>query len=234
MNRRQFCGTFIVSGAQARNLFGAGPSIDETLRAALDRRRIPAVVAKVATASDITYAGAFGKRDEQSGVNVTTDSIFSIASMTKAITSAAAMQLVERGKLKLDEPAAKYLPALSKLEVLDGFDKATGKPILRPAAKLVTLKHLLTHSPVRAPILRFQNFDGLRRRERVLETPIGSRYLCRQFSGSSSSIGGRRHEKTISHVPSCIACSGTAVRQHVRCRPGSASKFFSRQSGTLV
>src|SRR5262245_50709389 len=105
MNRRQFCGTFIVLGAQARNLYGAGPSIDDTLRAALDRRRIPAVVAKVATANDITYAGAFGKRDEESGVNVTSDSIFAIASMTKAITSAAAMQLVERGKLKLDEPA---------------------------------------------------------------------------------------------------------------------------------
>ena len=146
MNRRQFCGTFVVLGAQARNLFGVGPSIDETLRAALDLRRIPAVVAKVATANDITYAGAFGKRDEESGVNVASDSIFAIASMTKAITSAAAMQLVERGKMKLDEPAAKYLPALSKLEVLDGFDKATRKPVLRPAAKQVTLKHLLTHT----------------------------------------------------------------------------------------
>jgi methyl acetate hydrolase len=146
MNRRQFCGTFVVLGAQARNLFGAGPSMDETLRAALDRGKIPAVVAKVATVNDITYSGAFGKRDAESGVNVNSDSIFAIASMTKAITSTAAMQFVERGKVKLDEPAAKYLPALSKLEVLDGFDKATGKPILRPAAKPVTLQHLLTHT----------------------------------------------------------------------------------------
>jgi|KBSSwiStaDraftv2_1062776.scaffolds.fasta_scaffold00967_4 CubicO group peptidase (beta-lactamase class C family) len=146
MNRRQFCGTFVVLGAHARHLFGAGPSMDETLRAALERRKIPAVVAAAATANDITYAGAFGKRDADSGLNVTSDSIFAIASMTKAVTSAAAMQFVERGKVKLDEPASRYLPALSKLEVLDGFDKATGKPILRPATKPVTLKHLLTHT----------------------------------------------------------------------------------------
>src|SRR5712692_6287819 len=65
--------------------------------------------------------------------------------MTKAVTSAAAMQLVERGKMTLDEPAAKHLPELGKLQVLDGFD-AAGKPMLRPAKKAVTLRHLLTHT----------------------------------------------------------------------------------------
>ncbi len=98
-----------------------------------------------ATADKVTYTGAFGKRDSKSGVAVTPESIFFIASMTKPVTSVAAMQLVEQGKLKLEEPASTYLPELGKLEVLHGFD-AAGKPILKPATKPVTLRTLLTHT----------------------------------------------------------------------------------------
>lgn len=145
LSRREFAGGMLALGARPDKLFGA-PSLDETLRAGLKQRKIPAAVAMVATADKTTYSGAFGKRDSASGVDVTTDSIFSIASMTKAVTSVAALQLVEQGKLKLDEPVAKHLPQLGKLEVLEGFDKASDKPILRPAAKPVTLKHLLTHT----------------------------------------------------------------------------------------
>ena len=147
MNRREFCAAGLVLSTQARNLLGAGAAgIDETLRTGIERRKIPAVAAKVATASKTTYAGAFGKRDSASRLAVTPDSIFYIASMTKAVTSVAAMQLVEKGMVKLDEPVAKHLPQLSKLEVLDGFDKTSGKPILRSATKPVTLAHLLTHT----------------------------------------------------------------------------------------
>ncbi len=92
----------------------------------------------------VLYAGAFGTRDS-SGVPVKADCIFAIASMTKAITTVAALQLVEQGKVKLEEPVAKYLPKLEKLEVLERFDE-TGKPVLRPAKTPVTLKHLLTHT----------------------------------------------------------------------------------------
>jgi methyl acetate hydrolase len=66
--------------------------------------------------------------------------------MTKGITSTAALQLVERGTLKLDEPVAKHLPELADLQVLEGFDKVTGKPILHPASKPVTLRRMLTHT----------------------------------------------------------------------------------------
>jgi len=90
------------------------------------------------------YAGAFGTRDS-SGVPAAPDSIFQIASMTKAITTVAALQLVEQGKVKLEEPVSKYLPKLANLQVLDRFD-AAGKPVLRPARNKVTLKHLLTHT----------------------------------------------------------------------------------------
>src|SRR5262249_354491 len=95
--------------------------------------------------SELLYAGAFGTRDS-SGAPVTIDSIFAIASMTKAITSVAALQLVDQGKVKLNEPVSAHLPQLRKLEVLEGFDEETGKPILRPARTQVTLKHLLTHT----------------------------------------------------------------------------------------
>jgi methyl acetate hydrolase len=145
ITRRQFGGAALVLGAQTRKLWGA-TGIDETLRAGLQKRRIPAAVAMVATADKTTYTGAFGKRDSASGIDVKPDGIFFIASMTKAITSTAALQLLERGKLTLEEPVSKHLPELAKLDVLEGFDNATGKPILRPAKKAVTLKHLLTHT----------------------------------------------------------------------------------------
>ena len=76
---------------------------------------------------------------------MTLDSVFWIASMTKAITAAAGMQLVEQGKLSLDEPIGKVLPDLAAPQVLEGFD-AKGEPKLRPAKKPITLRHLMTHT----------------------------------------------------------------------------------------
>jgi methyl acetate hydrolase len=145
LTRRQFGSMLLLLGARPASLLRAA-SLDDTLGEALQRRKIPAATAMVSTADKTLYSGAFGARDSASRVKVTTESIFSIASMTKAITSTAAMQLVEQGKVTLDEPLGKYLPQLSKLDVLEGFDKTTGKPILRPAKKPVTLRLLLSHS----------------------------------------------------------------------------------------
>jgi CubicO group peptidase (beta-lactamase class C family) len=144
INRREFGGALLALSTRAGALWAA-TGLDETLRESMQRRKIPAVAAMVATAEKTTYAGAFGKRDSASGVPLKVDSIFAIASMTKAITTTAALQLVERGKLSLDEPAAKHLPELGKLNVLEGFDSA-GKPMLRPARKPVTLRNLMTHT----------------------------------------------------------------------------------------
>jgi CubicO group peptidase (beta-lactamase class C family) len=76
---------------------------------------------------------------------MTLDTVFRIASMTKAITSVAAMQVVEQGKLTLDEPVPNIDPALGSPQVLEGFD-AAGAPRLRPAKRPITLRHLLTHT----------------------------------------------------------------------------------------
>src|SRR3984885_13220063 len=146
ISRREFGGAVLLLGAGARGVWGAGTAgIDQTLRASLKTHKIPACVAMAATTDKTTYSGAFGKRDSASGVDVNADSIFVIASMTKPVTSVAAMQLVEQGKLKLDEPASTYIKELGSLQVLHGFDE-NGKPILKPATKPVPLRTFLTHT----------------------------------------------------------------------------------------
>jgi methyl acetate hydrolase len=119
--------------------------IDDILRQASEDRDVPGVVAMAATGNEVTYQGAFGRRDLSKDQAMTLDSVFWIASMTKAITAAAAMQLVEQGKLSLDEPISAVLPDLATAQVMEGFD-ANGAPKLRPARGAITLRHLLTHT----------------------------------------------------------------------------------------
>ena len=119
--------------------------IDQVLRQKCEAKEIPGVVAIAATGSEVIYQGAFGKRDLSKDDPMTADSVFWIASMTKAITCAAGMQLVEQGKLSLDEPIGKLLPDLANPQVLEGFD-ASGEPKLRPAKNPITLRHLMTHT----------------------------------------------------------------------------------------
>jgi len=119
--------------------------IDAALSRAAEAKEVPGVVALAATETGILYEGAFGLRDLVDGPAMTRDSVFRIASMTKAVTSVAAMQLVEQGKLQLDEPIGNVLPELAAPQVLEGFD-STDAPRLRPAKRPITLRHLLTHT----------------------------------------------------------------------------------------
>ncbi len=120
-------------------------AIDGLLRRAVDDGAVPGVVALAATDRGLLYQGAFGHRVLPDGPAMSLDTVFRIASMTKAVTSVAALQLVEAGKLTLDGPLPDIDPALSRPQVLDGFD-AAGDPILRPARRPITLRHLLTHT----------------------------------------------------------------------------------------
>ncbi len=121
------------------------PGVDEVLKTAIDRGDVPGVVAMAATRDGVFYQGAFGRRALPDGAAMTADTVFWIASMTKAITSTAAMQLVEQGKLTIDQPIAGILPELASPQVLEGFD-AAGAPKLRPARRPITLRHLITHT----------------------------------------------------------------------------------------
>ena len=119
--------------------------IDQVLRQKSDAKAIPGVVAIAANSQEVIYQGAYGKRDLSKDDAMTADSVFWIASMSKAITSAAGMQLVEQGKLSLDAPIGKVLPDLASPQVLEGF-AADGTPTLRPAKNPITLRHLMTHT----------------------------------------------------------------------------------------
>jgi methyl acetate hydrolase len=119
--------------------------IDQILRQKSEAKEIPGVVAMAANGNEVIYQGAFGKRDLSKTDDMTTDSVFWIASMTKAVTTVGAMQLVEQGKLELDAPIGTLLPDLASPQVLDGFD-AKGEPKLRPAKGAITLRQLMTHT----------------------------------------------------------------------------------------
>jgi methyl acetate hydrolase len=119
--------------------------IDAALTRAAEAREVPGVVAMAATADGVLYEGAFGLRNLDTGPAMTLDTVFRIASMTKAVTSVAAMQLVEQGKLQLELPIGNVVPELASPQVLEGFD-ASGTPRLRPAKRPITLRHLLTHT----------------------------------------------------------------------------------------
>src|SRR6516165_7371476 len=135
----------IIRRAAAQGGAAQTRQIDAVLRRATDTKEVPGVVAVAANDKGIIYEGTFGTRNLAQGPAMTLDTIFRIASMTKAVTSVAAMQLVEQGRLQLDQPVGDILPELSAPQVLEGFDDA-GAPRLRPAKQPITLRHLLTHT----------------------------------------------------------------------------------------
>jgi CubicO group peptidase (beta-lactamase class C family) len=130
----------VLSHAQAPDPIG------RVLADAVARKDIKGVVAIVANRGGVIYQGAFGSADATGVRPMTVDALFRIASMTKAITSVAAMQFFEQGRFKLDDPAGKYLPELAKLSVFESFDSRTGAYTLRPAKTDVTVRQLLTHT----------------------------------------------------------------------------------------
>ena len=160
-------------GGFAKRSFAQGPQprqIDAVLRRAVEAKEVPGVVAIAANDKGVIYEGAFGTRSLAQGAAMTPDTIFRIASMTKAATSVAAMQLVEQGKLQLDQPIGSVLPELSAPQVLEGFDDA-GAPRLRLAKRPITLRQLLTHTAgfgyefLNADLIRYVKVSG---------TPSGS------------------------------------------------------------
>jgi CubicO group peptidase (beta-lactamase class C family) len=132
--------------ATAAGVASADAAIDHSLRAAVERKDVPGVVALVTNRERVLYEGAFGVADVATGRPLAPDALFRIASMTKPITSLALMQLVEQGRLGLDDAAERYLPELAGLKVVESFDAATGAYRLRPASRPPTVRHFLTHT----------------------------------------------------------------------------------------
>ena len=127
-------------------------TLQQDVQAILDRGvsrgDVAGATAQVVTRDGLLAAAAAGVRSADAAARaspMTLDTVCWIASMTKAVTGTAAMQLVERGQLRLDAPASSVLPSLAAAGVLEGFD-GDGQPLVRPARTPITLRHLLTHT----------------------------------------------------------------------------------------
>jgi CubicO group peptidase (beta-lactamase class C family) len=133
---------------------GAASSIPQQGTAALStfltdataRGDVPGVVVAVVNKDGLLYNEAFGKSSTLRNTPMAKDTIFNIASMTKAVTSVAIMMLADEGKLKLDDDVAKFLPKYKDPVVISKFNAADGTYETRPAKRPITIRHLLTHT----------------------------------------------------------------------------------------
>ena len=134
--------------------------------AAVEAADLPGAAAILVNKEGQVFSHAVGSANAATGMPMKTDTKCQIASMTKALVSVAAMQLVEQGKLDLDKPIGSLLPELAEPKILTSFDDA-GVPQLRKATKPVSLRHLLTHTAglgyffVQSDILRYFVHAGI-------------------------------------------------------------------------
>lgn len=124
----------------------ARAELRDFLRRATAHKSAPAAAVAVVGPDRVLFLDAAGLRDSAAGAAMTADAIFRIASMTKPITSLAAMLLVEDGAIDLDGPAARYLPELDRVRVLASYDERDGTWTARPPVRPITMRHLLTHT----------------------------------------------------------------------------------------
>jgi CubicO group peptidase (beta-lactamase class C family) len=129
---------FTVAANAAELSERAKEALSRQLRDAVEHGDTPGAVEIVVSPDRVLYEGAAGKLD--------TSAIFSIASMTKPVTSVAVMMLVEEGKIALDDPISKYLPGFDNPQVITKFDDKTAKYETRPAKRPITIRHLLTNT----------------------------------------------------------------------------------------
>jgi methyl acetate hydrolase len=136
---------FGVSAAPSFPQQGA-TALSTFLKSVTDRGDVPGAVVAVVSKDGTVYEEAFGRRSTLKGTPMTKDTIFSMASMTKPVTSVAIMMLVDEGKLKLDDDVAKYLPKYQSPLVISKFNEADVSYETRPAQRPITIRHLLTHT----------------------------------------------------------------------------------------
>lgn len=129
------------------NLTGnATAALDAALAQATHRHGgVPGVVAMATDRNGNFYEGAVGTREQGQDKPMTTDSVFAIFSTTKALTGTCVLQLLEEGKIALDDPAGKYVPEIDRIQVLEGFDE-NGQPRTRPAKRRITINDLMLHT----------------------------------------------------------------------------------------
>lgn len=155
-----YCLCYLGLGAtmQAQTLSAAGNNqvpgiskaqiarIDAMLEEAITSDEVPGLVAMIVKDGKIVYQAAKGHASVSEGKKMDKNSIFRIASQTKAITSTAILMLFEEGKIRLDDPISAYIPEFSKPQVLVSFRYADSSYTSRPSSRPITIRHLLTHT----------------------------------------------------------------------------------------
>jgi CubicO group peptidase (beta-lactamase class C family) len=124
----------------------AKAALTDQMNAAVSRGDSPGIVEIVVSPDGVLFEGAAGKFDIDKSTPMPANAIFSIASMTKPVTSVAAMMLMEQGKLQLDDPVSKYLVGYDHLQVISKFNAANASYETRPAKTTMTIRHLLSHT----------------------------------------------------------------------------------------
>jgi len=119
-------------------------AVDAAMQAYVDKNKLPGIVILIAREGKLAHAGLYGKMDREAGKAMRRDAIFRIYSMTKPITTSGLMMLYEEGKFQLDDPVAKYIPALGDLKVYAG--KQDGEIQLAPLERPITIRDLMRHT----------------------------------------------------------------------------------------
>jgi CubicO group peptidase (beta-lactamase class C family) len=140
----------------APELAGMAPDrlarITATMKDLVDQGRLAGTVTLVARNGTVVYHEAAGRRDIDRNVPMTTDTLFRIASMSKAVTSTAIMMLVEEGRVHLDDPVSRFIPSFARTTVVVPAPIGTAPAAMAaaagraPAARPITIRHLLTHT----------------------------------------------------------------------------------------
>lgn len=175
----------------------AADALDAVLGDAVAGGQIPGVVGLVTGRDAVLYRGAFGVMDATGNAPMRADAIFRIFSMTKPITSAGVMMLVEEGQISLDDPASTYLPELADREVLVSVDPADSSIVTRHAVRTMTVLDLLRHTSgfgysfSNQTLLDWTRASGLPELEQPLLHEPGERWTY----GSSTYFLGRIIER---------------------------------------
>ncbi|MCW8383075.1 serine hydrolase domain-containing protein [Streptomyces justiciae] len=118
--------------------------LDQHVAHYVDEGRLPGFLVAVARGGRVAHLTTHGRRDLAAGLPVTPDTLWRIYSMTKPVTSVAALLLMEEGKLSLDDPVARHVPAFADIQV---YESGSGADVrTRPAAQPVLIRHLMTHT----------------------------------------------------------------------------------------
>ena len=143
---KQLLGLAVVAWLIQTPRVGIPERLDTFLRASVEAGDVPGIVAMVVGRDSTIYMGAFGKAAVAQNLPMMPDSIFRIASMTKPVTSLAAMMLVDQGQLRLDDPVTRYLPEFEQVRVMTAWHDADGTYDARPPRRPITIRDLLTHT----------------------------------------------------------------------------------------